>query len=85
MHFYGLISKLVVLLREEIHRSNVQLLQDKKRKKNSPREDNLSDALSSITLFTPSDTVAHCNSEDLVTVSEAILNRVRNYSVSMRI
>ena len=27
MHFYGLISKLVVLLiREEMHRSNVQLL-----------------------------------------------------------
>ena len=26
MHFYGLISKLVVLLKEEIHLSNVQLL-----------------------------------------------------------
>ena len=25
-----------------------------------------------ITLFTPSDTVVHCNSEDLVTVFEAV-------------
>ena len=38
MQFYGLISKLVVLLREEIHRSNVQLLENKKRKKKLPRE-----------------------------------------------
>ena len=35
-------------------------------------KDNNSDALFSITLFTPSDTVTHCNSEDLVTVFEAI-------------
>ena len=34
--------------------------------------DNVSDALFSITLFTPSDSVGHCNSEDLVTVFEAI-------------
>ena len=35
MHFYGLISKLAVLLiKEEIHRSNVQLLEDKSEKKN---------------------------------------------------
>ena len=38
MRFYGLISKLVILLiRKEMHRSNIQLLEDKKGK-NLPRE-----------------------------------------------
>ena len=38
MYFYGLISKLVVLLiKGEIHRSNVQLLLDLKRKKFTTR------------------------------------------------
>ena len=39
MHFYGLLSKLVVLLiRDEMHRSNVQLLKTKSEKKNLPRK-----------------------------------------------
>ena len=35
-------------------------------------KDNVSDALFSITLFTPSDSVGYCNSEDFVTVFEAV-------------
>ena len=35
-------------------------------------KDNVSDASFSISLFTPSDTVAYCHSEDLVTIFEAI-------------
>ena len=35
-------------------------------------KDNVSDASFSVSLFTPSDTVAYCHSEDLVTIFEAI-------------